>query len=74
MCTLSLNPTFPDFPPPFLNPSPRTDSGALNKNNVGAAGYSWEGMTGEGLKEAFTKAGFGPRYVMMVLSPQSSLL
>eukprot|EP00624_Nannochloropsis_granulata_P000528 evm.model.NODE_11995_length_8786_cov_31.724335.2 len=39
----------------------RTDSGQPNMNNVGGPGYSWAAMTGEGLKNTFTKAGFGPR-------------
>lgn len=48
----SLHPTLP---------SRRTDSGQPNMNNVGGPGYSWAAMTGEGLKNTFTKAGFGPR-------------
>jgi catalase (peroxidase I) len=39
----------------------RTDSGQSNMNNVGSPGYAWATMTGEGLKDAFTKAGFGAR-------------
>lgn len=39
----------------------RTDSFQSNMNNVGNKGYSWATMTGDGLKAAFTKAGFGAR-------------
>jgi hypothetical protein len=40
----------------------RTDSGAPNKNNVGASGYAWNSMSGDGLLQTFTKAGFGARW------------
>jgi hypothetical protein len=51
-----------NLPPCMPLTSLRTDSGAPNKNNVGASGYAWNSMSGDGLLQTFTKAGFGARW------------